>query len=100
MGVPVVTLVSASHHAHNVGETLLHHVSHPEWIARSEAEYVRLACELASDVPQLDSIRAQLRQDFMQSRLLNAPEFTRDLEDAFSEMWKRFVDGRSSSEKR
>lgn len=48
MGRPVVTL-AGDRHASRVGASLLTAVGHPEWIAETETDYVRIATELAAD---------------------------------------------------
>jgi predicted O-linked N-acetylglucosamine transferase (SPINDLY family) len=48
MGRPVVTL-AGDRHASRVGASLLNAVGHPEWIAETAADYVRIAAELAAD---------------------------------------------------
>ena len=70
MGVPVV-LIEGDRHSSRVGVSLLHAVGHPEWIARNTDEYIRLASELAVDIPRLAVIRAGLRSDMAVSVLMD-----------------------------
>jgi predicted O-linked N-acetylglucosamine transferase (SPINDLY family) len=60
MGVPVVTLL-ADQPANRVGASLLTQVGHPEWMANTDQEFVRIASDLASDVQSLDHLRQNLR---------------------------------------
>ena len=53
MGVPVLTLAASQTHAGRVGVTLLRHVGVPGLIASNEADYVRIATELAANMPRL-----------------------------------------------
>jgi protein O-GlcNAc transferase len=55
MGVPVVTLEGKAH-VSRVGVSLLNRVQLAELIARNADEYVRIAVELAGDVPRLCGI--------------------------------------------
>jgi predicted O-linked N-acetylglucosamine transferase (SPINDLY family) len=70
MGVPVVTL-SGDRHAARVGASLLTAAGHPEWIATDNANYVRIATELASDRARLIALRTALRDDMKRSPLLD-----------------------------
>ena len=70
MGVPLVTRVG-DRHAARVGVSLLHAAGHPEWIAQSEDEYVRLAAALACDLAKRTALRTSLREDLRRSPLLD-----------------------------
>jgi predicted O-linked N-acetylglucosamine transferase (SPINDLY family) len=58
--------------------------------ARSEEEYVRIASELAGDLPRLDHLRSTLRQRMEQSPLMDAPRFARNIEAAYRQMWRHW----------
>jgi len=68
MGVPVVTLLG-DRHASRVSASLLTAAGHPEWIARTQDEYVRLAAGLATDQAKLARLRAGLRSEIKASAL-------------------------------
>lgn len=87
MGVPVVTL-RGDRHVARVGDSLLHAVGHPEWIAASEDDYVRRACELARDATRLGKIRAGLRADLARSILLDHAGQSRRWADALRSCWQ------------
>ena len=70
MGVPVVTLLG-DRHASRVGASLLTAAGHPEWIARSKEDYVRLATGLASDREKLAGVRAGLRAELKAGALFD-----------------------------
>jgi predicted O-linked N-acetylglucosamine transferase (SPINDLY family) len=70
MGVPVVTL-AGEHHMSRVGASLLRAVGHPEWVASTRGDYVRIAAQLARDRPRLDASRATLRNEMQRSPLLD-----------------------------
>jgi protein O-GlcNAc transferase len=86
MGVPVVTLEGKAH-VSRVGVSLLNRVQLAELIARNADEYVRIAVELAGDVPRLCGISSSLRQRMKEDGLLNSEGFVQHLEDAFRQMW-------------
>jgi len=95
MGVPTVTLEGASA-VSRAGRSLLLTIGLPEWIARSEEEYVRIAAERASDLPQLSNLRATLRGRMQSSALMDGPRFARHVENAFRTMWRQWCASQQS----
>lgn len=91
MGVPVITL-RGNRHAGRVGASILHHLGCPELIAENENEYIELACRLADDTGRLETLRTDLRHRMSQSELMNLPQFTETLENAYREMWTAWCD--------
>ncbi|BCU07293.1 tetratricopeptide repeat protein [Allochromatium tepidum] len=89
MGVPFITL-AARPSVGRSGSTALIAVGHPEWIAITEAEYVDKAIALASDIERLATIRAGLRAEFEASPWRDEAGFTRRVEQAYREMWRRW----------
>ncbi|MBV8170143.1 MAG: tetratricopeptide repeat protein [Alphaproteobacteria bacterium] len=87
MGVPVVSWpgprFESRHsfsHLSNAGCT--------ETIARDVDDYVRIAVELASDLPRLADLRLNLRGRMAASPLCDPDRFVRDLEAGFRTMWR------------
>ena len=70
MGVPVVTL-RGDRHCSRVGASLLAAADHPEWVAGSPDDYVRLAAGLAADAAGRASWRTGLRHDLARGPLLD-----------------------------
>lgn len=70
MGVPVVTL-AGDRHMSRVGASLLTAIGHPEWIAPDTEAYVRIATELAADLPKLAETRRRLAGELKASPLLD-----------------------------
>ena len=87
MGVPLVYMEGESFRS-RLGATLLHSLNRPEWIAKDVADYVRIACDLAADVQQLDSIRQQQRDRMEASALMDEPRYTQNFETALRRMWQ------------
>jgi predicted O-linked N-acetylglucosamine transferase (SPINDLY family) len=88
MGVPVVTLAGKT----AVGRgalSILSNAGLPELIADSHDEYVRIATELAFDLPRRTTLRSTLRQRMEKSPLMDAPRFAREVEAAYRQMWRR-----------
>jgi len=96
MGVPVVTLAGASH-VSRVGVSLLSNLGLPELVAGSQEQYVRIATELAGDVPRRAHLRATLRQRLEQSPLMDAPRFARTIEAAYRQMWRAWCQKNAAS---
>ena len=91
LGVPFVTLAGRPS-VGRLGSSILEGVGHPEWIARSEEEYIEKAVALASDLPKLAGIRAKLRQEMQASPLMDEAGFARKVEDAYREMFKQWCE--------
>jgi predicted O-linked N-acetylglucosamine transferase (SPINDLY family) len=89
MGVPVVSLIGKTA-VGRAGLSILSNIGLPELVARSEDEYVRIATELASDLPRLSELRSTLRQRMQQSPLMDAPRFARNVEAAYRQMWRNW----------
>jgi predicted O-linked N-acetylglucosamine transferase (SPINDLY family) len=62
----------------------------PELIGSSPEQYVRVAAELAQDLPRLGNLRGSLRQRMQSSPLMDAPRFARSIEAAYREMWRQW----------
>ncbi|WP_200930589.1 tetratricopeptide repeat protein [Pseudorhodoferax sp. Leaf274] len=89
MGLPFVTLASRPS-AGRLGSSILAGIGHPEWIADTEQEYIDKAAALAADLPRLAALRASLRAEMQQSRLMDEPAFARSVEDAYRQMFQRW----------
>ena len=89
MGVPVISLVGARA-VNRAGLSVLTQVGLPELAAYSVDEYIQKAVDLANDKARLSEIRSTLRNRMFKSPLMDAQRFTRDMENAFRNMWKRW----------
>lgn len=94
MGVPVLTLKGDRYVAH-MGESIMHNMELPDWIAADTADYVAKAAAAAADTAGLAALRASLRQRLLASPLMDAPRFARNLETAFRGMWEIWCAGRA-----
>ena len=90
MGVPVISLAGEMPVSRG-GLSLLSNVDLRELVAFSEDDYVRIAVELARDLPRLAALRAGLRARLRASPLMDAPRFARGVEAAFQAMWARLT---------
>jgi protein O-GlcNAc transferase len=91
MGVPVVTLPGRRFVARH-SLTHLTVLGHPEWAARDEDGYVRIAAGLAADTAALADLRRRLRSEMAASPLTDGATFTRNLEAAYRAMWRAAID--------
>jgi predicted O-linked N-acetylglucosamine transferase (SPINDLY family) len=89
MGVPVVTLLGRVH-AGRVGASLLRQIGCPHLIATTPDEYVQVAIKLASDRDGLTAGRTALRARMAASALTDSTLITRDLENAYRAIWRRY----------
>lgn len=89
MGVPVVAKKGNSH-VSRVSVSLLDTVGLSGLVAGSDEDYVALAAFLARDWKNLETLRNNLRERMRGSKLLDTTGFTRNLEGAYREMWRRW----------
>jgi len=87
MGVPSITLEGPSH-ASRPGASLMSNVGLHELIAKTPEAYVEKAVSLAGDLPRLAEIRAGLRQRMLESPLMDASSFARDMEACYRQAWR------------
>jgi protein O-GlcNAc transferase len=91
MGAPLVTLAGQTH-ASRAGVSLLSAVGLGELIARDIEQYQELAVRLASDLERLETMRAGLRQQMLDSPLMDYRGFTTALEQAYRKMWWKWCE--------
>jgi len=89
MGIPVVTQVGATV-VGRAGLSQLSNLGLTELVAQNDEEFVRIAVELAADLPRLAALRGELRQRMRNSPLMNARACTAEIEDAYRQMWKQW----------
>lgn len=94
MGVPVIALAGDAHRA-RVGTSILHHSGLGELLTRDVDAYVDKALALAGDIGGLNTLRHSLRERMAGSELLDARAATRDLENAYREMWQQQLSSNS-----
>jgi protein O-GlcNAc transferase len=86
MGVPVITLVGGTV-VGRAGLSQLTNVNLQELIAAKAEDYVRIAVDLAGDLPRLQAMRVDLRERLRRSPLMDAKGFVGGVEDAYRAMW-------------
>jgi protein O-GlcNAc transferase len=93
-GVPVIAL-QGSHFASRVSSSLLHAVGLSELVTHSLEEYEKLAVKLASRSSELKVVRHKLNINRRKKPLFDTDRFVRNLEHAYSEMWRIILEGRA-----
>ena len=95
MGVPMVTL-AGQRVVGRAGVSQLTNLDLKELVAFTPEEYVKIAKNLAGDLPRLKELRGSLRGRMENSPLTDGRRFARGVETAYRQMWKDFC---ASSEK-
>lgn len=98
MGVPVITKLG-NRPGSRMTASMLDALGHPDWIAKSDAEYLDKAVLLARDAGRRGALRLGLREQMARSPLCDARALAKSLEDAYTEMYGRWsaaqTDGRA-----
>jgi predicted O-linked N-acetylglucosamine transferase (SPINDLY family) len=90
MGIPMVTQVGEQFAARN-SYTFMLNAGITEGIAWNEQEYVEWGVKLGLDRELRSKVHDQLRSGRNTAPVWNARQFTRDLEQAYREMWDRHI---------
>ncbi|HEU5076076.1 MAG TPA: tetratricopeptide repeat protein [Polyangiaceae bacterium] len=90
MGVPVTTLVGDTI-VGRAGLCQANNLGLPELVAHGSEEFVEIGVGLANDLVRLRALRSGLRQRILDSPLMDAPRFTRDLESLYRKAWQDWV---------
>lgn len=91
-GVPVIIL-QGGHFASRVSASLLNAVGLSEMITHNLDAYEHLAVNLANYPDELRKIKAKLSRNRLKEPLFDTPRFVWNLEKAYQEMWRIFING-------
>jgi len=95
MGVPVIAR-EGDRMASRMTASMLDAIGRSEWIARSEAEYIDKVVALSRDVEQRKVPRSGQRKRMAASPLCDARGLALSLENAYFEMFERWLDKKNS----
>jgi predicted O-linked N-acetylglucosamine transferase (SPINDLY family) len=95
MGVPFVT-IAGNTTVSRVGEAVLKLLGLPELVATGTAEYVRKAADTVKDLDRLSHLRSVMRPR-LQAWGGDGSVFTKQLEQAFREIWRRWCEAQASA---
>jgi predicted O-linked N-acetylglucosamine transferase (SPINDLY family) len=90
VGIPLVTRVGQQFAARN-SYAFLMNTGVTEGIAWTDDEYVEWGIRLGCDEVLRQQVVGKLRRSRQTSPLWNAKQFTRDMEDAYQQMWTRYI---------
>jgi predicted O-linked N-acetylglucosamine transferase (SPINDLY family) len=96
MGVPVVTRIGQTV-VGRAGWSQLSNLGLTELAAKTDEEFASIAANLAADVPKLADLRKNLRSRMERSPLMNAKQFTRNIENAYRSVWQQWCLEQNSS---
>ncbi|MBO1346255.1 MAG: O-linked N-acetylglucosamine transferase, SPINDLY family protein [Hormoscilla sp. GUM202] len=91
MCVPLVTRVGEQFAARN-SYTMMMNAGITEGIAWTDEEYVEWGVRLGEDPVLRQQISWRLRQSRQTAPLWNAKQFAREMENAYEQMWQRYVE--------
>jgi protein O-GlcNAc transferase len=92
MSVPVITLAGQTH-VGRVGVSQMNNLGLSELIAISQEDYVLKAEKLAKNTDYLRKLRSGMRARMSASPLMNAERLTRNIEQAYRNMWLGWCQG-------
>ncbi len=93
MGVPIVTRVGEQFAARN-SYTMMMNVGVTEGLAWSDEEYVEWGVRLGKDEKLRQEIVWKLRKSRQTSPLWNGQKFAREMENAYQQMWQKYIDSK------
>jgi predicted O-linked N-acetylglucosamine transferase (SPINDLY family) len=89
MGTPVVVLAGRSY-VSRVGVNILSQVGLGDLIADTPQDYVRIALDLAENIPRLTKLHETLRNLLERSPLMDEKGYTHHVEAAMRQMWRNY----------
>ena len=92
MAIPMVTKVGQQFASRN-SYTMMVNAGLTEGIAWSDEEYLDWGIRLGRDENLRKQISWKLRQSRRTAPLWNAKQFTRDMENAYRQMWQIYIEG-------
>lgn len=93
MGVPVLSL-RGGHFVSRMGASFLTAAGLPDWVAESEADYVRKARQLTRDRAKLFDLKRGLRARLAACPAWDADRYAESFENALREIWRKTLDDR------
>jgi predicted O-linked N-acetylglucosamine transferase (SPINDLY family) len=91
MGVPVVALMGRTPPSRYT-PSILGQVGLSDWVATSEAEYVKIALDRGRELPSVAKIRAELRDRLRASPFGDLRAYTRAVEQTYRNLWRRWCE--------
>jgi predicted O-linked N-acetylglucosamine transferase (SPINDLY family) len=95
MGAPVLSMAGTVS-MQRLGAAILRPLGLDRWVVDSPEQYVERGAELAGDIDALEELRGQLRTRMRESAFMDYEGFTRAVEDAYEDMFNRFMSSSNS----
>jgi protein O-GlcNAc transferase len=95
MGVPTLTLLGKTA-VGRAGWSQLCNLDLKELAAETPEQYIALAVRVAGDLPRLDELRRKMRQRMLESPLMDAKRFARNVESIYRQIWRKWCRDRNS----
>jgi protein O-GlcNAc transferase len=95
MGVPVVTLKGQSISGRATA-CLMTAMGHPEFIARSESEYIEIVAQQLANLKQGLWSKKSIQDDFLTSPITDVRSYTRVVEKKYRELWQEWCSRRNA----
>lgn len=92
MGVPVV-VKAGNNFVSRMGASFMSAADLGDWVAENDADYVRIAKQMAADRQALLRLKQGLRQGLINSPAWDVDQYTKDFADCLHKMWAGFVAG-------
>lgn len=92
MGIPYVTLADRPS-VGRIGSSILNGLKRNEWIAYNEEQYIEKLVVLADNITKLASIRENLREEMLNSDLMDEKGFAKTVEHAYRKMFLKWSKG-------
>lgn len=86
MGVPVLTLTGETSVSRSTS-SLLQNLGLSDCIASNEEDYIQNAIKVTQNLTVMSELRRSLREKLGASPVMDSARFTRDLENAYREVW-------------
>jgi len=88
MGVPVVSLCGENRSS-RVSASILYQIGKSEWVADSEASFVRISKDICKSIEGLKDARRSLRNKIIKSSLYQENIVSKNLEEVLQSEWQR-----------
>ena len=74
-------------HVSRVGASILTNINLTDFIAYDSDTYIKKAVEIASNLDYLQTLRRELREKMLASKICDANSFAKDIENAYIEIF-------------
>ncbi|WP_282609736.1 glycosyltransferase family 41 protein [Pelagibius sp. Alg239-R121] len=96
MGIPLLALEGQSWVSRN-GSAILQAIGEESLIASSVEDYIAKAVDFAQNPGKLTALRADLRERFIATGITDPVAMTRDVENAYRDLWQRWCKQRGGA---